>query len=753
MGGLAHPALLWGTALLLVPLIIHLLNRRRYLRIPWAAMAFLLAAHKRTRRRLRMENLLLLLARCAAVAILALAVARPYLAAETPVAPAGERRKEAILVLDGSYSMGYREGSDVPFQLGVQEGLKILEKLKPEQGDRATLLLAKRNPTVLSWRDPSQAKEALRGLEEPTFESSSFAATLDWVRKAAEDFGEGGEITVYWISDLQKRSFLQEEPEEAEGTKAPQSLLSSLADRGLRVRIVDVGPGSARPSNLAITSLAPDELEPNFAGSPIVLRARVRNFGNSDRMGVRVRFALDGNRIDSQTLEIPAGQEREASTTVTVSEPGSHAAGASLEPDALPPDDERVFPLWVRPPARVLLVDGDPSSQELFLSETGYLQAILQGEEAKGVAEPGLPFLPTAVDRPRFFANPDLVADFDLVVLANVEGFPEGSVTRLEGFVASGRALLLTLGDRIDPSYYNAVLRKGGPDGLLPSKLLERQSVTSRRIDYYRIAYPELDHPAFAFFRDDKWSPLLKEVPVFEFFRSEPDKPENGTRVLARLDDPERSPILVEKPFGRGKAALLTTTIDAAWTKIPESPKTFLPLVFELFRHLTAGEVPTREVAIGEPILVELSRFPRRAAWTDPRGTRRPLEIASPAAAETGAERFRLQEIAETRLPGVYAVEVESAVGTAGSVSETLRFAVNVDPREGDLERIPREAAGGFFPGLRVDFLESAEPAKTERAAGPERGELWRALVAGGLGLLALESLMAAWFGRRRTKP
>ena len=78
LSGFANPALLWGTALASVPLLIHLLNRQRYKPMPWAAMRFVLAAYRRTRRRVELENLLLLLLRMAAVALLALAVARPF---------------------------------------------------------------------------------------------------------------------------------------------------------------------------------------------------------------------------------------------------------------------------------------------------------------------------------------------------------------------------------------------------------------------------------------------------------------------------------------------------------------------------------------------------------------------------------------------------------------------------------------------------------------------------------------------------
>src|SRR3954452_8302280 len=71
----------WETTLLAaagavsVPVLIHLLNRRRYKVVTWAAMRFLLAAQKQNTRRMRLEQLLLLLVRAALVLLVVLAMA------------------------------------------------------------------------------------------------------------------------------------------------------------------------------------------------------------------------------------------------------------------------------------------------------------------------------------------------------------------------------------------------------------------------------------------------------------------------------------------------------------------------------------------------------------------------------------------------------------------------------------------------------------------------------------------------------
>ena len=73
----ANPAALTlGGAMISSPILIHLINRMRFKRIRWAAMEFLLKSQKRNRRRLIIEQLILLALRCALVALVAILLGR-----------------------------------------------------------------------------------------------------------------------------------------------------------------------------------------------------------------------------------------------------------------------------------------------------------------------------------------------------------------------------------------------------------------------------------------------------------------------------------------------------------------------------------------------------------------------------------------------------------------------------------------------------------------------------------------------------
>src|SRR3954452_16442671 len=92
-----------GLAAMSIPIIIHILNRRRFKVVDWAAMEFLLRAMRRNRRRLRFEQWLLLAVRCLVLALLGFALARPVGCNQSTLASlAGRRSGLHVIVIDNS---------------------------------------------------------------------------------------------------------------------------------------------------------------------------------------------------------------------------------------------------------------------------------------------------------------------------------------------------------------------------------------------------------------------------------------------------------------------------------------------------------------------------------------------------------------------------------------------------------------------------------------------------------------------------
>src|SRR4051812_16682033 len=134
-----NPIMLFGLAAVSVPIIIHLLNRRKFQKVVWAAMKFLQISVEQNQRRMRVEDMILLALRCLLLALLALALARPaFLSQKSDVF--GQSKVTAVVILDNSYSMGVSDGTMTRFEKAREAALQALDAMPI--GSAAALLLA-----------------------------------------------------------------------------------------------------------------------------------------------------------------------------------------------------------------------------------------------------------------------------------------------------------------------------------------------------------------------------------------------------------------------------------------------------------------------------------------------------------------------------------------------------------------------------------------------------------------------------------
>ena len=139
---LLNAPLFWtGVGMAAVPIIIHLLFRRRFRRVDWAPMKYLKLSIQKNRRRIRIEQLLLLLMRVAAVLLLFAAVARPVMHAQGLGGwLGGSSRTSQLLILDDSLSTGFRDGGRSALARGQELSVQLLDTLAAT--DRITVVRA-----------------------------------------------------------------------------------------------------------------------------------------------------------------------------------------------------------------------------------------------------------------------------------------------------------------------------------------------------------------------------------------------------------------------------------------------------------------------------------------------------------------------------------------------------------------------------------------------------------------------------------
>src|SRR3954463_4267485 len=123
-----NPIMLFGLAAVSVPIIIHLLNRRKFQKVVWAAMRFLKLSVEQNQRRMRIEDLILLVLRCLLLALLALALARPALMSNSQ-AFFGKSKVTAVIIGDNSLSMGVSDGTRTRFDKARDAALQAVDSM------------------------------------------------------------------------------------------------------------------------------------------------------------------------------------------------------------------------------------------------------------------------------------------------------------------------------------------------------------------------------------------------------------------------------------------------------------------------------------------------------------------------------------------------------------------------------------------------------------------------------------------------
>lgn len=779
LAALVSPVLLWaGAAAVSVPILIHFLTRRRFKRLRWAAIDFVTAANRQNRRRVRIEELILLALRCLAMLLAGVMLARVFVQPEALAAMLGAKARTArVVLLDDSFSMGLRmEGSGARDTAGGANGATVMGKEATVLGQakaavaRLTRWLREESPddslTVLlssrpdrPWRiEPAVGKmdanafaAELEGLS-PSSRGGNMPAAMESVRRLLEAGSGQVNAAVYVVSDFQQVDWSGGAGEGR--SKSPAAALNGWAGRGRSLRVVLVDAGAAAMQNLCVSALEPQQAQA-VAGVGARYLARVTNFGSTDaRAGSMRLFVGDAAQPEVAVPPVPAGESVEVPIEVTFPAEGAAAVSVELSPDALPVDNARTLAVSVARALRVLVVNGapaaDPYQDEVYLLSVAIRPEGPQfsGNEVTVVGESEL-------------ETADLAA-YHLVMLANVYRLTEETAARLEHFAAAGGGVAVFLGDQVDPEIYNRVLYRAG-QGLMPAQLGEVISVPD---DQPGVGLGELDgaQPLMRRFGDAQ-AGLFRGVLAWRFIAAEPAGAEASTtrpasaaarpaatgtapaeapaRVLLRFEDFDQHPALIERPFGNGRVLLLTTTISKKWTNLPDRPA-FVLLAMEMVQHLACPPVRGGEQLVGEPIRLPLDagRYRPLATLKPPRYPDDPaVRIDAQPDPDTGLPAICWPQTAE---PGLYRFELIETTG--GEFVEQV--AVNVDPRESDLQRVEQAALLESMAGLPVEYVAGRELLRQHDDEA--RRELWPVALVALAAVLMIEQILAAWFGADR---
>lgn len=626
-------------SLLSIPVIIHLINRRRAVEHRFAAFEFLFRSKIITSKRLNLKQLLIMLCRIVILLCLVLGAAMPVLYGKDKPVKGGETR--ILAIVDNSASMAFIEKGES----GLSAGMAFLERrigLENIAAIRLSPLNGEPHDIDFLGADGEFARKTAFATQ--TFSAGRFEKPLRDALQAAAATGDYSRLLV--ISDFAENNW----------KGVPDSVFAS---QPLPVVLARTSPESLFENHAVLGIDKERDLSPSSGAG--LIRVECVNSARRPENDLAVGLWLSARNVLNGFISLPAGGS--GAKEFVLDAFGSEEPGmAVLPPDSLAVDDRRYFVHVPPVSVKALLIDGDPAAH-YTLAETYFVEKALSasaGAEVRVVS-------PAAFD-------PALLKNIRVLFLCNF--IPSGEpLKRILEFTERGGGLFMAPGNRVTPEDFNSRMAP-----LFGRTLRDRKSgLGHASAEEARLSPEAADHPAVALLSGitDADRYLFRDL-----FLLEPS-PENRTQTLLRLTSGE--PLLLETRPGKGRAFLYLSSLDLEWNDFPLRPF-FAPFLLESARYLSGRdrEAPADSFRVGDTLLFDVAGSVRIDA---PSGGRHFIE------GRGGRILF-----SETGLPGHY--RLTDASGRERLFAVNLDPAESTPVRLSD-ERLDRIFAGN--PVVHLD--------------------------------------------------
>ncbi len=674
-----NPLFLFGLLAAGIPLIIHLWNRRRVVTIDFSSLMFLMAAHRENARRFQLRNLLILLLRMAIIALIVLALARPFLTLGLPIASV-RAKTDVVIILDNSYSMAYQDVDGVRFEKGKALATDILGTLR--HGDSAALILMSDIPNPIFRQLTPDIGSVVAAINdaEVSYRATNVQSSVELAHEilaASEQLNR----ELYLISDFAKNGW------ENVGARLPRPLNRS----GARVSLIPVTEGESHNTNIEEIHLSNQLIGVHL---PFQLNVRTANHSVAPLARSIITLFIGSEKKKTVSFSAAANESLNTSLTYNFSTPGTHTGYFTLTSDRLNTDNRRYFALDVIGEVRVLCVGEETEYLALALNprNVSVPSAAIDGVVSKDINPGGVMILPTQCTPHQFESFP--LEDYDVIILADVPKMTREADAQLRTFLRQGKSVIAFVGSDSEVVSYNRF-----SDVWMPAEF----GGTLRWTPPQQVRTYQETHPIFDIFPSEGFS--TQYTP--QFYSGVVLRPTPASEVVARFGDD--TPFLIERSDGTGTVLLYNcglfarqnSAANAGAGPTSATPYTndllvnpyFLPILQQSVLYTAAAN--NNLVAWGGHVGdTYTARYPRSAGGkatielktgpdtSDNEGSD-PDNISVVPIAEDGTLQFR-----GTERPGIYQIEVRTQ-----DRRQRDFFAVNVDAREADLVQIPLQQA------------------------------------------------------------
>lgn len=722
---LLHAGLAAGAALAAIPVILHLFMKQTPKHIIFPALRLIRERHKRSRKKLRIKNWLLLAARMLLVALMALALARPALHSQASL---GDREVPTALALvfDTSLSMEYSERNATRLAEAKKHADEILKKTT--ENSKVFVVDSAESGVPVSM-SPAAAKKRIDSLTlRPANRPLNIALGLAYRAVAESDLPRH---EVYVLTDLERTSWDLSRP--VEGQDATRKVKGGVSTYVLRLspkEVHDIAVVEAQPS----TNLATQ-------GEPIEVKARLRSSGPAKK-GLVVSFYLDkdekGNHVkrDQKTVDIPANGEVDFSFTSNALSVGLHQGEVRVQAnDPMEFDDHRFFSFVVQPALKVLVItEARKGYPEPWIDSEYVLNAL---DPAKNRASHARPYRVERIVPGDLAAKlKDSGKEYATIFLLNVHQLTEPQWSRLNAYVREGGGLVIGLGERVDPENYNSPIAAQVVPATLKKPTKPKEPVNFGKAD--------LSHPIFSRFVRELDSDL-SGIQVFQYWSVDLAK---SARAVMSFQN--AAPALIERTFQGAKTGrvLLWTLplwrlpqqdLRGAWTDFPLY-WSFWYLMYQTVPYLagTTGERLNYEA--GDDVIIPIDTSRRFTSYVVQGPDNKTSDRLSPLVSNPSLV------IQAPQVVGHWSI---TATGQ-GRSPQILGFSVNPPRDEAVVAPLEPKDLDSLFGKEKYALADDQESLKHAEAVGRIGRELFPWIMALILALVTAENFLANKFYRER---
>lgn len=689
--GFLNAAFLIGLVAAAVPVIIHLLNRRRVKRVKFSSLEFLEEVNRQRMRRINLRRILILLLRTLAILALVFAFARPTL--RSGFLFSGSVPKNVVVCLDASYSMSLEQETGTVFDAARVVARSIVDEAGSADAVNLVVFARRADPALeRGTRNKSVVKAAIDRVQ-PSRETTSIRAAIERALALIRDSDvEGGEI--YVVSDFRA----SEDSVLVDETTIPDDV---------RLYFVPASEGDADNVSIDRVAVPRKLLRP---GEVVRVSVTATNHSKRAAASVPLEIILDGTRKAEQVVELAPQASQTVTFPLSVGESGRYRGRVAKNRDRLPVDDDRFFLVEVSNSIpvtvlagrrRVTSADGAAVTPGVF-----YVEKALNPRGA-----PEGEFTVRSIDERDLTAN--ALSAGGVVVWVEPQALEPRRMALLDRHVRRGGGLLVLLGRvstvlRDDPAFRALI----GARAFIDKSTDSRAAFTSF----------EKSHPVLALFTGEELE-LLSRSKVRSYVAARGVAPDS---VLAYVGGGD--PAMWETVRGAGRVMVIAPGVDLASGDLPLSPM-FLPLVHTSVSYLAgSGEAAGSEQhLVGAPISFEVSTTgldESQLMIRDPEGV-----SAKPAVGErTGGDVVVSFE--RPLVAGFYRLYRDTT-----HVAET---AVNVDTRESNLtaSSLPDDRPNN------VSVVAAGESFREDLRQAREGREIYAMFILFAIAALAAESVL-----------